>query len=736
MIRVNRPPPAMALSDRRLAELEKHAGQFFLADTRSSRQRSFDFGWPDRRIEARILEALDLAWASRCAFCGIGDELEIHRFRPAQDAVAEDGETSRRHYWWLAYEWNNLYPACKQCREAQGAKFPTAEDRVRVGTTERLNERELPLLLDPCDDDPEALLIYSEEGEVASEDRRALITIETFDLNRPELVHERRLTVQWTRSSLSKAGEKLDGGSYRAFANAVRMLYSEAAPFAAVRRQFANQWVQFRPRIVERGLLLGTNGEVTLDLLVGGLPRVTGQIRERAFHGYHHPVAESVSVPTDAETVRRQVGSTAGPGRRAAALEEEVPYLRAVEAHSLEIRNFRGIEHLDIDLSSDAPEGRWTMLLGENGVGKSSILQALALALSDPETVRQLGVHPRKILRQGSDKGLVRVHFARGYRELLFGKGIEGFEVAGSPLYGVLLAGYGPTRLLPDGRDQDPSAQKVANLFDPRAPLVDPGQWLPGLQSKEFDAVARALRKLLELPENEEITRARGLEIVRRKFRYGLDQLSDGYRSMAIFSLDLMQLLLRRWGSIAAAEGIVLIDEIGAHLHPRWQMRVTSLLRETFPRMQFIATTHDPLCLRGLHDGEVVVLREQRRRIYALQRELPPVAGLAVDQLLTSEHFGLSSTLDPEIQGDFDRYYELLAKRRRSGSEEGELDDLAGRLDHLNLLGSTLRERLALEAVDEFLADDSEIRSERDFVELKASTKQAVREIWEAGLTR
>jgi predicted ATP-binding protein involved in virulence len=139
--------------------------------------------------------------------------------------------------------------------------------------------------------------------------------------------------------------------------------------------------------------------------------------------------------------------------------------------------------------------------------------------------------------------------------------------------------------------------------------LVDPRKWLPSLGSEEFDTVARALRTVLELPEDEEITRRRGLEIVRGKTRYGLDQLSDGYRSMAIFALDLMQLLLPRWGTIAAAEGIVLIDEIGAHLHPRWQMRVTGLLRQTFPRMQFVATTHDPLCLRGLRDGEVVALR-------------------------------------------------------------------------------------------------------------------------------
>jgi hypothetical protein len=323
------------------------------------------------------------------------------------------------------------------------------------------------------------------------------------------------------------------------------------------------------------------------------------------------------------------------------------------------------------------------------------------------------------------------VQLPRGHRELRFGRGIETFEVTGSPIFGVLLAGYGPIRLLPDGPAGDPPPQKVANLFDPRAALVDPRKWLPSLGSEEFDTVARALRTVLELPEDEEITRRRGLEIVRGKTRYGLDQLSDGYRSMAIFALDLMQLLLPRWGTIAAAEGIVLIDEIGAHLHPRWQMRVTGLLRQTFPRMQFVATTHDPLCLRGLRDGEVVALRQRGRIVYALHDELPPVEGLAVDQLLTSEHFGLSSTLDSEIQGAFDRYYELIAKGRRSVPERDELSNLADRLDRLQLMGTTLRERLALEAVDEFLAEDGKVDNEEGYIDLKESTRQAALKIWE-----
>lgn len=72
-----------------------------------------------------------------------------------------------------------------------------------------------------------------------------------------------------------------------------------------------------------------------------------------------------------------------------------------------------------------------------------------------------------------------------------------------------------------------------------------------------------------------------------------LEQLSDGYRSIITLAADLTHYFMSRYGSMTAAEGLVLVDELGAHLHPQWQMRVVSAFRNAFPRLQFIATTHD-----------------------------------------------------------------------------------------------------------------------------------------------
>jgi uncharacterized protein (TIGR02646 family) len=719
------------------ARLEAH--DFFSLETRSTRQRQYDFEQFGLLDHPEVAGALTALSDGRCAFCSRGGRadagLAAHRLRPPQDAVASDGTTSRRHYWWLAYEWRNLYPACTDCRHAQGAKFPTASRRVRVGTTVELAEREEPLLLDPCADDPEAVLIYLDQGEVVSSDQRGKATIETFDLNRPALIEERAVAVASTRTLLREAQRLLDAERINEFADALVDLYLKVPPFAAVRRQFVNQWVQFRWRRVERALALATGEEGSLAALVGSLRRVTNRDQEEAARDFFGMELDEIRA-ISGQFYSRPKLSAEPPQSQKRALEVDLPYLSAAEIRRVEIRNFRAIESLDLEVARGPGEGSWMMLLGENGAGKTSVLQAIALTLCDAATLGRLELDPTKLLRHGTRQGRVRVTLtgSNKARELLLGEEFGGLRAAGAPREGTLIAGYGSARLLPkDGSRKGRRITTIENLFDPLSRRVSPRAWLVGLASEEFDAVARALRPLLQLDDEEEIVRHKkaGLQIVRGKNRLELSDLSDGYKAMAVLALDMMQLFLTRWGGIEAAEGIVLIDELGAHLHPRWQMRVTESLRITFPRVQFVATTHDPLCLRGLHDGEVVVLRRRGERIYAVHDQLPPIEGLTVDQLLTSEHFGLSSSLDPAIEERFSRYYELLAQRRHSRAEQRELAELTDQLVDLDQLGATRRERLALEAVDEALAEERRARSGADLSRLNESAKQQVRAIWQ-----
>lgn len=91
------------------------------------------------------------------------------------------------------------------------------------------------------------------------------------------------------------------------------------------------------------------------------------------------------------------------------------------------------------------------------------------------------------------------------------------------------------------------------------------------------------------------------------------DDLSDGYRNMVGIIADIAHRASRlnpHFGAEAASktEGIVLIDEIDLHLHPKWQRRVVTDLKEAFPKLQFIVSTHSPFILQSLQPGEVIDL--------------------------------------------------------------------------------------------------------------------------------
>lgn len=91
------------------------------------------------------------------------------------------------------------------------------------------------------------------------------------------------------------------------------------------------------------------------------------------------------------------------------------------------------------------------------------------------------------------------------------------------------------------------------------------------------------------------------------------DHLSDGQRTMLGLFCDLARraaILNPQFGGDASklTKGVVLIDELDLHLHPRWQREVAQGLCTLFPQIQFICTTHSPFVIQSLHDGKLIVL--------------------------------------------------------------------------------------------------------------------------------
>src|SRR5262249_17952137 len=146
------------------------------------------------------------------------------------------------------------------------------------------------------------------------------------------------------------------------------------------------------------------------------------------------------------------------------------------------------------------------------------------------------------------------------------------------------------------------------------------------------------------------------------------------------------------------AEGVILIDEVDAHLHPMWQREIGFLLRRTFPRMQFLITSHSPFVAQAASDGGLIVLRtsDEDGAVHA-EQPIESVRDWGVDQILTSPLFGLDATRDGETESLIREHAELLARRtwgQLSVDEKTQLAQLEGRLaDRLTGPGESLEER-------------------------------------------
>jgi len=93
------------------------------------------------------------------------------------------------------------------------------------------------------------------------------------------------------------------------------------------------------------------------------------------------------------------------------------------------------------------------------------------------------------------------------------------------------------------------------------------------------------------------------------------EMLSDGYKNIVRLSADIAYRAIKLnphlgENAVKETEGVVLIDEIDMHLHPNWQKTVISDLKRTFPKIQFIVTTHSPFIVQSLRADEIINLDE------------------------------------------------------------------------------------------------------------------------------
>lgn len=352
-----------------------------------------------------------------------------------------------------------------------------------------------------------------------------------------------------------------------------------------------------------------------------------------------------------------------------------------------------------------------TLLLGDNGSGKTTVLRAIAAAAFGPAAKDLL--RDSSLVRFGETTGRIfanlrlhpqdQAHRDRIESDLELQRRGERLEVQiGSPLFeqdwepiyesendAFFVVGYGATRRVEVLESYDAGARakskakrdlRVWSLFEDSFSLIPLASWLPRLQKDDpgrHKEIKQLLNKLLapgqyrfdgrQNKQGDYLFHRGGMPIP-------FQSLSDGYRAFVGWVADL--LFHVSYGcppgkALVENRGIVLVDEIDLHLHPKWQMKVIATVARTLPRMQFIVTSHSPLVAGSLEWMNIITLKTSAKTNRTIAKRLKQsIHGLDADQVLLTDFFGLKSTMAAAKR----RQLDAITDRIRSGDKSAPLE--------------------------------------------------------------
>ncbi len=313
------------------------------------------------------------------------------------------------------------------------------------------------------------------------------------------------------------------------------------------------------------------------------------------------------------------------------------------------------------------------------------------------------------ILKHSGKEATVELPAVAGSKTTLVQRGLWS-----SVARGWFSCGYGPFRRV-FGASQEagrlmvsPTTERFVTMFQEAASLYEVDQWLRNLSHKKLEgrspASGQQLELLLEILRDDlmpnQITVDRvdsdGLWLRDRNgLHLAWGEMSDGYRAALALLADILRHLIATYGIDGLAErgedgklrivrsGVVMIDEIDAHLHPEWQREIGFWLKRHFPKIQFLVTTHSPIICQAADENGLFVLPEPGsdatpRALTA--DEYKTVISSRPDTILLTPAFNLQNTRSPRAVEGRAEYAKLMAKKRAGAKltkdEQGKVTQL------------------------------------------------------------
>ena len=411
----------------------------------------------------------------------------------------------------------------------------------------------------------------------------------------------------------------------------------------------------------------------------------------------------------------------------------------------IKLHNIKCFEDATINLEDANAIFRGCLILGGNGMGKTTILRLIAMSLSGKSSASGLlDDMPGGVIRNKEKEGYVllmlksddgKQHFSI---KTTFGRENGGANIvteqatsipnenqinpnqetssnsAGFPWEEIFVCGYGAARgIRGDGQyDEYAVPDAVYSLFALESgylqnPEVSLRRTKDLISDELFQKLLNWVDSVLMLPKGS-VTLKKGAGIF-VKDPWGISRpigtIADGYHATLSMICDLFGWALFYDKEIfeKGLSGIVMIDEIDQHLHLVWQRKIIGNLIKVFSKIQFIMTTHSPLIagnagklfdagngLKLFYTGR----KDEKAEISEIEENL---GELGCDQILSSEAFGHISNLNinQQVEKLLKEASILAAKDQRTPEENTKYDNFKKKLKELMFPeGKTLIERV------------------------------------------
>jgi predicted ATP-binding protein involved in virulence len=412
------------------------------------------------------------------------------------------------------------------------------------------------------------------------------------------------------------------------------------------------------------------------------------------------------------------------------------------------VKCFGDVQRINLCDNKGRPR-QWTVILGDNGVGKTTLLEVLGSGfkvmndafydLAEEAIGYSIG-WPNNRFAIKINANVAKLEYCIGFvipgnenasiqtitvdasysggKDVSFGRlGIKADrnEVKKLGLKFSAIAAYGATRQVYQSSSSTGEIRKdsVAHLFNDAQPLVNPEDWFAAEEhasliekgsSWRLEKVKSILKEILEVKDIRTVAHRNNKivsVVVENDFgEIGIHELSLGQKTLMAWLVDLARWMFEWYPESEnplAEPVVVLVDEIDLHLHPAFQRRLVGRLTKLFPNAQFIVTAHSPLIVQSLEDANVVLLKKEGDHVVIDQKE-ESYEGWRIDQLLSSDLYYGMSLFSEVAQQKLARHKTLSLKGQRSISEEEELAELDAEVKSWPV-GETEEDRRASELI-------------------------------------